>query len=112
TLSKMVKAWIFAALALAQFCIPQAEASHYIRFVLLRHGVITADGGICIHDGQNIIMAQRGWFASSVQNYGFHNNGFHANVNWNNKEVGVAQWNDGPYKFQNIRDDGNRADWS
>ncbi|KAG0203775.1 hypothetical protein BGX33_008917, partial [Mortierella sp. NVP41] len=92
---KMVK-FAISAFVVAQLCLLQAQASHYIQYRLNRVDIVHY-GAICIHNGDQILMADGDKFASSVQNYGFHQNGFSANVNWKNQNVGVQGW--GTYWF-------------
>ncbi|KAG0211392.1 hypothetical protein BGX33_004331 [Mortierella sp. NVP41] len=95
----MVKLAI-SAFMLAQLCILKAHASHYILY--RNHlGPMYDYAGICLHAGNGIIMADADTFAHSVQNYGFHKDGWFANVNYKNKEVDVQGW--GRYKFQSTK---------
>ncbi|KAK3847908.1 MAG: hypothetical protein J3R72DRAFT_431046 [Linnemannia gamsii] len=102
-----------SALIVALLCMLQVQASHYILFILNRRANIgipfSHTAGICIHDGNRILMADGDQFAPSVVNYGFHKDGYSANVNWNNKNVGVKTW--GTYRFDNVEDSKGRASW-
>ena len=93
----MVKLAI-SALVIAQLCLLQAQASHYIQFKLIKDSAIMHRAGICIHNGDNMLLADMDYFGSGVKNYGFHENGYSANVNWDNENVGVDGW--GTYWFQ------------
>ncbi|KAF9406965.1 hypothetical protein BGZ76_006230, partial [Entomortierella beljakovae] len=90
-LFNMIKAAIFAFL-LVQLCMLQAQASHYIQFKLRRNDLITHRVGICMHDGSRVIMWDWDRFGASVQNYGFHKDGYSANVNYGRYEVAVSNW--------------------
>ncbi|KAG0211394.1 hypothetical protein BGX33_004333 [Mortierella sp. NVP41] len=105
---KMVKI-AFSAVLLAQICILQAYASHYIQFRLYKDTGVLHRVGICLHDGDRALMADQDYFGSSVQNYGFHKDGYAANVKWDNKEVDVQGW--GRYKFKNIWSNGHKNIW-
>ncbi|KAF9103767.1 hypothetical protein BGX29_002954 [Mortierella sp. GBA35] len=104
----MVKLGISAFL-LAQLCILQAHASHYIQFRLIKKTDAVHRAGICLHAGNGIIMSDSDDFASIVKNYGFHKDGWFANVNWGNKEVDVQGW--GRYKFQKEMGDNRGVIW-
>ncbi|KAF9090277.1 hypothetical protein BGX23_006117 [Mortierella sp. AD031] len=97
----MVKLAISAFL-LAQFCILNTQASHYIQFRLTRQTTALHRAGTCIHDGK-ILMTDQDGFGSTIENYGFNKDGWFANVNWKNKEVDVQGW--GRFKFQKTMDD-------
>ncbi|KAF9083135.1 hypothetical protein BGX23_011757 [Mortierella sp. AD031] len=96
----MVKLTI-SALLLVQLCILHAHASHYISFRKGKYEAFTDRAGICLHNGNRILMTYQDDFAKNVQNYGYHKDGWFANVNWHNKEVDVQGW--GRYKFQQVR---------
>ncbi|KAG0199491.1 hypothetical protein BGX33_011613 [Mortierella sp. NVP41] len=98
---KMAKLAI-SALVVAQLCLLQAQASHYIEFKLIKDSAFAHRAGICIHNGDTMLMTDMDNFGSGVKNYGFHQNGFSANVNWNNENVGVDGW--GTYWFQEKTD--------
>ncbi|KAF9103766.1 hypothetical protein BGX29_002953 [Mortierella sp. GBA35] len=97
----------FSAVLLAQICILQAYASHYIQFRLYKDMGVLHRVGICLHDGDRALMADQDYFGSSIQNYGFHKDGYAANVKWDNKEVDVQGW--GRYKFKNIWSNGTSS---
>ncbi|KAG0209276.1 hypothetical protein BGX33_005725, partial [Mortierella sp. NVP41] len=48
-------------------------------------------------------------FGSGVQNYGFHKDGWSANVNWKNEEVGLH--GHGTYKFDKAGKNGTPLVW-
>ncbi|KAG0211393.1 hypothetical protein BGX33_004332 [Mortierella sp. NVP41] len=62
---------------------------------------------ICLHAGNGILMTDQDVFGSTIKNFGFHKDGWSANVNWGNKEVDVPGW--GRFKFPSVQDDGYRA---
>ncbi|KAF9081395.1 hypothetical protein BGX23_000926 [Mortierella sp. AD031] len=99
------------ALLLAQLCILQAQASHYVQFKLVRmKGVMFLHtAGICIHDGERVLMSDYDYFGSGVNDYGFHKDGYSAMVRWNKKNVGITNWGD--YSFEHVGDDGTTAFW-
>ncbi|KAG0199024.1 hypothetical protein BGX33_011938 [Mortierella sp. NVP41] len=96
TSSKMVKLAILA-FVVAQLCILQAQASHYIQWRLVRAHPFVHTAGICIRDGDRVHMTDHDQFASSVQNYGYHKNGWSANVSWKNEDVHL--YGHGTYQF-------------
>ncbi|KAF9081436.1 hypothetical protein BGX23_000874 [Mortierella sp. AD031] len=93
----MVKLAI-SALVVAQLCILQAQASHYIQWKLARGHPWIHKAGICIHNGYGMVVSDMDLFGSGVKNYGYHQNGYSVNVNWDNENVGVDSW--GTYWFQ------------
>ncbi|KAG0199022.1 hypothetical protein BGX33_011936 [Mortierella sp. NVP41] len=94
--SKMVKL-AFSAIVVAQLCLLQAQASHYIQWKLARGNLIKHVAGICIRDGDRVHMTDWDDFGSGVQNYGYHKDEWSANVNWKNEEVHL--YGHGIYKF-------------
>ncbi|KAG0371445.1 hypothetical protein BGX24_001667, partial [Mortierella sp. AD032] len=93
---KMVKLAI-SVFVVAQFCILQAQASHYIQFKIQRANPFAHHVGICIRDGTKLHMWDRAIFGSGVSSYGFHKDGWSAEVNWSREEVNLK--GHGVYKF-------------
>ncbi|KAG0199493.1 hypothetical protein BGX33_011615, partial [Mortierella sp. NVP41] len=105
----MVKLAI-SALVVAQLCVLQAQASHFIQWKLSKYDLFMHSAGICIHNGDQIVMADMDTFGSGVKNYGYHDRGYSANVNWDNENVGVDSW--GTYWFQEkTPKNGKVVDW-
>ncbi|KAF9104185.1 hypothetical protein BGX29_002279, partial [Mortierella sp. GBA35] len=106
--SKMVKLAI-SALVVAQLCILQAQASHYILWILKREDLFMHKAGICIRDGDRIHMYDHDRFGASVQNYGYHKNGWSATVSWPKQKVDLHGY--GSYKFEETEKDKYLVRW-
>lgn len=85
----MVKLAI-SVLVVAQLCIFQAQASHYIQFKINRANPFAHEAGICIRDGTKLHMWDMDVFGSGVSSYGFHKNGWSAEVDWDKEEVNLV----------------------
>lgn len=81
----------------AQLCILQAQASHYIQFKIARANPFAHRVGICIRDDSKLHMWDYDTFGAAVKDYGFHKNGWSAQVNWEREEVSLQ--GHGVYKF-------------
>ncbi|KAF9117755.1 hypothetical protein BGW39_001826, partial [Mortierella sp. 14UC] len=104
----MVKLAI-SVLVVAQLCILQAQASHYIQFKIHRSHPFAHVAGICIRDGTNVHMWDFDTFGSGVQSYGFHKDGWSAEVDWDKEEVNLR--GHGVYKFDKGGKKGSPLIW-
>lgn len=105
---KMVK-FAISVFVVAQLCILQAQASHYIQFKIIRGNPFTHQAGVCIRDGTKVHMSDYDTFGSGVKNYGFHKDGWSATVNWDREEVNLHGY--GVYKFDKGGKDGSTLVW-
>lgn len=104
----MVKLAI-SVFVIAQLCILQAQASHYIQFKIHRGTLIHHEAGVCIRDGTKVHMADYDTFGSGVNSYGFHKDGWHAEVDWEKENVALRGY--GVYKFDKTGKKGKTLVW-